>query len=95
MQAGTIPRIRPLTDLHTYTEEITSFVDNEKMPVVFTKHGHGKYVFMSMKEYNDLIARLDLYECLQEGLDDISAGRTMPFEVFMEHLRRDMLDENL
>lgn len=30
--------------------------------------------------YDDLTARLELYDELQKGLDDIAAGRTIPAE---------------
>ena len=92
MQTRIVPQIRPLTDLRACMNEITSFVDSEKTPVIFTKHGHGKYVFMSLEEYSELIARYDLYEHLQEGLDDVTAQRTMPFDTFIADLRKDMND---
>ena len=95
MQLRMIPRIRPLTDLRSSMNEITAFVDNEKMPVIFTKHGHGKYVFMSIDEYGDLVARYDLYEHLQEGLDDVAAGSVRPFEEFITELQKDMADGKL
>ena len=84
-----------MTDLRTDMNEITGFVDKEKKPVVLTKHGHGKYVFMSLAEYNALVARYDLYEHLQEGLDDVAAGRTQAFDAFLQDLRKDIQDGKL
>jgi len=95
MQQKVIPQIRPLTDLRANMNEITSFVDQERSPVIFTKHGHGKYVFMSLEEYNAMVARHELYDHIQEGLDDVAAGRTAPFDTFMDGLRKDMKDGKL
>ena len=89
VQSRIVPQIRPLTDLRTDMNEITGFVDKEKTPVILTKHGHGKYVFMSLAEYNALVARYNLYAHLQEGLDDVAAGRTQSFDAFAESLRKD------
>ncbi len=90
MEIKATTQIRPLTDLRASMNEITSFVDNERQPVFLTKHGHGKYVFLSMEQYSAIVARNELYEHLQEGLDDVAAGRTMPFAEAMAALRKDM-----
>ena len=95
MQSKRIPQIRPLTDLRVSMNEITAYIDQEKSPVILTKHGHGKYVFMRLEEYNALAARYELYEHVQEGIADVRAGRTLPFDAFMEGLRKDMRDGNL
>lgn len=95
MQTRTVPQIRPLTDLRASMNEITTFVDSEKTPVILTRHGHGKYVFMSIDEYSELLARYDLYEHLQEGLNDVAAGRMQPYEAFAAELRKDIADGKL
>ena len=90
MQQKAMPQIRPLTDLRASMNEIASFVDMEKSSVIFTKHGYGKYIFMSLEEYNAIVCRYDLYEHLQEGLGDVASGRITPFDAFMDGLRIDM-----
>ena len=37
--------------------------------------------------YEALTARFDLYAKLQEGLDDVAAGRTRPLDEFMQELQ--------
>ena len=93
MQQKAIPQIRPLTDLRTNMNEITSFVDMEKSSVIFTKHGYGKYIFMSLEEYNAIVGHYELYEHLQEGLDDVAFGRTTSFDTFMDGLRKETENE--
>ena len=51
---------------------------------------------MSIETYEALTARFDLYAKLQEGLDDVAAGRTRPLDEFMQELQnRRSLDELL
>ena len=83
------PQIRPLSDLRSSIGEITEFVDNQRTPVVLTKHGRGKYVFLSVEEYSELVARRELYQLLDEGLDDIANGRTQEFSTAMKDIRND------
>ena len=40
----------------------------------------------SIETYEALTARFDLYAKLQEGLDDVAAGRTRPLDEVMEEL---------
>ena len=87
MNTQSFPQIRPLSDLRSNIGEITEFVDNQQTPVILTKHGRGKYVLMSVEEYSGLVARCDLYQLLDEGLDDITFGRTQEFSVAMKEIR--------
>jgi prevent-host-death family protein len=84
MNMQSLPQIRPLSDLRVSMGEITDFVDSQQMPVILTKHGRGKYVFLSFEEYSELIARRELYQLLDEGLDDIACGRTQEFVSVMK-----------
>jgi prevent-host-death family protein len=85
-----LSQIRPLSDLRTNIGEITEFVDSQQTAVILTKHGRGKYVFLSMDEYGDLVARQELYKLLDEGLDDIAAGRTQELGEAMRGIREDI-----
>ncbi|MCL2696287.1 MAG: type II toxin-antitoxin system Phd/YefM family antitoxin [Clostridiales bacterium] len=87
MDMQPFPQIRPLSDLRVSIGEITEFVDNEQSPVVLTKHGRGKYVFLGIDGYNELVARRALYQLLDEGLDDIANGRTQELGAAMQEIR--------
>jgi prevent-host-death family protein len=67
--------------------EITEFVDSQRTPVILTKHGRGKYVFLSVEDYSELTALRELYSLLDEGLDDIANGRTQEFGEAMREIR--------
>lgn len=90
MNMQSLPQIRPLSDLRVNIGEITEFVDSQQTPVILTKHGRGKYVFLSVEEYGELIARRELYQLLDEGLDDIANGRTQEFGAAMKEIREDI-----
>ena len=92
MNMQSFPLIRPLSDLRSSIGEITEFVDNQQTPVILTKHGRGKYVFLSVEEYSELVARRELYQLLDEGLDDIANGRTQEFGAAMKEIRKDIAD---
>ena len=87
MNMQSFPQIRPLSDLRSSIGEITEFVDNQQTPVILTKHGRGKYVFLSVEEYSGLVSRRELYQLLDEGLDDIANGRTQEFSAAMKEVR--------
>jgi len=87
MNRQSLPQIRPLSDLRVSIGEITEFIDKQQTPVILTKHGRGKYVFLSVEEYNSLIARRELYGLLDDGLDDIANGRTQEFGEAIKEIR--------
>ncbi|MCL2671139.1 MAG: type II toxin-antitoxin system Phd/YefM family antitoxin [Clostridiales bacterium] len=87
MVMQSFPQIRPLSDLRANIGEITDFVDTEQVPVVLTKHGRGKYVLLSVEGYRELVARRELYQLLDEGLEDIANGRTQDFGAAMREIR--------
>jgi len=95
MNMQSLPQIRPLTDLRSSIGEITEFVDNQQTPVILTKHGRGKYVFLSVEKYSELVARRDLYQLLEEGLDDIADGHTQEFSAAMKEIRKDIANDRV
>ena len=85
-----LPQVRPLSDLRTNIGEITAFLDEQKTPVILTKHGRGKYVLLSVEDYRDLLSHRDLNKLLDEGLDDVAKGKTQSFETAMKEIRKDI-----
>jgi len=90
MNIGAFPQIRPLSDLRVNMGAITDFVDREQAPVVLTRHGRGKYVLMRLEDYSELVARKELYQLLDEGLDDITGRRTQEFGAAIKEIREDI-----
>ena len=87
MNMKSFPQIRPLSDLRANIGEITDFVDKQQTPVILTKHGRGRYVLLSVEEYSELVAQRELYQLLDEGLDDIANNRTQEFGAAMKEIR--------
>ena len=90
MTMGMLPDVRPVSDLRQNMAEIMESIDTEKRPVILTKHGRGKYILLSIKEYNRLIAVEELYQAIDEGIADIEAGRVSDFTEFAKQLREDI-----
>ena len=87
-----MPTIRPSADLRNNYNEISAFCHDHAEPVFITKNGKGDLAVMSIEAYEALTSRFELYRLIQEGLDDVKAGRTKPMREAMEELQR-WLDE--
>lgn len=83
-----MPSIRPSADLRNRYNEISAFCHDSAEPVFITKNGKGDLAVMSIEAYEALTSRFELYRLIQEGLDDVAAGRTQPMEETFERLRR-------
>ena len=87
MKTQSFPQIRPLSDLRSNIGEITEFIDSQRTPVILTKHGRGRYVFLGLEDYSELASLRELYSLLDEGLDDVRSGRTQEFGEAMKEIR--------
>ena len=45
---------------------------------------------MSIEQYDSLIAKIDLYAKLAEGLKDVQEGRVQPFHEAMADIRKEL-----
>ena len=90
MKAGSLPEVRPISDLRQNMAEITESIDTEKRPVILTKHGRGKYILLSIEEYNRLAAIDELYKAIDEGVAAVESGRVSDFREFAKQLRKDI-----
>ena len=70
-----MPNIRPSSDLRNKYNEISEFCHKYNEPVFITKNGSGDLVLMSNAEYERLVGRYELIEKINEGLEDLNAGR--------------------
>jgi len=67
--------------------EVMESIDTDNRPVILTKHGRGKYILLSIDDYNNLTAFNVLYEAIDEGIADVEAGRISDFREFAQELR--------
>lgn len=83
-----MPNIRSSADLRNHYNEISTFCHDQAEPVFITKNGRGDLAVMSIEAYEALVSRFELYRLIQEGLDDVAAGRTQPMEEAMDEIRK-------
>ena len=85
-----MPKIRSSADLRNNYNEISNFCHTYNEPVFITKNGKGDLAVMSIDHYEELTARFELYNKIQEGMDDIAAGRTVPADEVFKMLRAEL-----
>ena len=83
-----MPHIRSNADLRNCYNEISTFCHEYAEPVFITKNGKGELAVMSIETYEQLAGRCELYGLLQDGMDDLSEGKTRPFSEAMADIRR-------
>lgn len=83
-----MPNIRSSSDLRNRYNEISAFCHEYDEPVFITKNGKGDLAVMRIETYEELMGRFELYGLLQDGLDDVSEGRTRPLSETIGVLRR-------
>ena len=90
LKTSALPDVRPVSDLRQNMAEIMESIDTEKRPVILTKHGRGRYILLSIDDYNRITALDALHEAVDEGIADIEAGRVSDFREFARQLRGNM-----
>lgn len=74
-----MPTIKSSTDLRNNYNEISNVCYTYTDPVFITKNGKVDLAVMSIETYEQMISRFELYGQIKDGLDDISEGKTRPF----------------
>lgn len=82
-----MPTIRSSADLRNSYNEISTFCHDYSEPVFITKNVKGDLAVMSIEAYEQLVGRFELYGLIQEGLEDVAAGRTRPFSEAMADIK--------
>lgn len=83
-----MPEIRPITDLRDKSAEIIKFCNATQEPVFITQNGIGELAVLSMKSYERMQERLNLYSQLAESEDLILNGdKGVDFETFTADLK--------
>ena len=95
MKMNMLPDVRPVSDLRQNMAEIMDSIEEEKRPVILTKHGRGRYILLSIEDYNKLTSFSVLYDAIDEGIADIEAGRVSDFRKFARELRKEMNDGSI
>lgn len=69
-----MPIIRPISDLRNNFTAISESVHSDNEPIFLTKNGVGDMVVMSLEHYEKQLAKIDLYQKLNEARDEIKNG---------------------
>jgi prevent-host-death family protein len=73
-QGGTMPIIKSISSLRNRTRDIASLCHEQDEPVYLTTNGEGDLVVMSIKHYEGLKARVELFEKLAVAQAQATAG---------------------
>lgn len=85
-----MPAIKASADLRNKYSDISNYCHTTNEPVFITKNGQGDLAVMSIEQYDSLIAKIDLYAKLAEGLKDVQEGRVQPFHEAMADIRKEL-----
>jgi len=69
-----VPIIKSISSLRNRTRDIASLCHEQDEPVYLTKNGEGDLVVMSIKHYERLKARVELFEKLSAAQAQVAAG---------------------
>ena len=83
--------IRPSADLCNRYDEISKLCRENLQPVYITVNGRGDTVLMSMENFQQMQAELELLRTLADAEEDVRAGRVAPIEDTFSDIRRRLL----
>ena len=66
-----MPVIKASADLRNKYSDISNYCHTTNEPIFITKNGQGDLAVMSIEQYDNMIAKIELYSKLAEGLKDI------------------------
>ncbi|MCL2854357.1 MAG: type II toxin-antitoxin system Phd/YefM family antitoxin [Defluviitaleaceae bacterium] len=89
-----MPTIKPSAYLRNNYNEVSEFCHSNDEPMFITKNGHGDLAVMSIKTYQRLFGRYELYNLLDEGMEDIKAGNYRKFDDFVAEFRKEMYQDD-
>ena len=85
-----MPKIISSAELRNKYNEVSEQCHRYGEPTFVTKNGKGDLAIMSIEAYEQMTARYELYSLIQEGLDDVAAGRGIPADRAMEEIRAEI-----
>lgn len=83
--------IRPSADLRNHYSEISKTCRENRQPVYITVNGRGDTVLLSLTEYEQMRAELELLRTLAEAGEDVRAGRIAPVQDTVDAIRASIL----
>ena len=87
-----MPRIIPIRDLRD-TTKLSEMCNASNEPIFVTKNGYGDMVIMSMRTYEEQLARLNMYTKIMEGKSQADNGQLLDGQSTMEKLRTKYVEQ--
>jgi hypothetical protein len=82
-----MPTIRPSADLRNSYNENSELCHEYSEPVKKKKNGTGDLAVMSIETYELLAGKLELYNLIDEGLNQIKDGKVKPMKGAIKSIR--------
>ena len=82
-----MPTIRPSADLRNKYSEISDLCHEYAEPVFITKNGTGDLAVMSIETYDLLAGKYELYNLIEQGIDQIKDGKVKPMKKALKSIR--------
>jgi len=83
-----MPTIRPSADLRNNYSEISDFCHEYTEPVFITKNGTGDLAVMSIETYELLAGKFELYNLIDQGMDQVKNGKVKPMKSAIKSIRK-------
>ncbi|GHV78104.1 prevent-host-death protein [Spirochaetia bacterium] len=83
-----MPVIRASVDLRNNYGEISAFCHKNREPVFITENGQGDLAVMSIEIYEEFMGKIELYQLLEAGLNQIKNGEVITEEEMMNELNQ-------
>ena len=80
--------IRPSAELRNKYNEISNLCKETREPVYITVNGHGDTVILSLEQFNQMQAELELLKMLSESEDDVRNNRVKPVTDAFNDIRK-------
>ena len=80
--------IRPSAELRNKYNEISNLCKETREPVYITVNGHGDTVILSLEQFNQMQAELELLKMLFESEDDVRNNRVKPVADTFNDIRK-------
>ena len=86
-----MPNIRPSAYLRNNYNEVSEFCHSKMEPMFITKNGHGDLAVLSIEAYEKFCGRYELYNLLDEALEEEKRGAYSDYDDFIAEFRKEML----
>ena len=84
------PNIRPSSDIRSHYAEVARSCREGRRPTVLTVNGRGDTVLLSIEDWEEIQARLDLLETLIASGRDIAEDRVASLSSTLSDLRDEL-----